>query len=72
MSKTPSLTSKDVIRLLEQHGFELKRVNGSHHYYVNPLSKKITVVPMHNKDLPKGTLLAILKQAGIDKGELNK
>jgi predicted RNA binding protein YcfA (HicA-like mRNA interferase family) len=34
--------------------------------------KKITVVPMHNKDLPKGTLVAILKQAGIDKNDLTK
>ena len=72
MSKTPSITSKDLIKLLEQKGFELKRVKGSHHYYVHPESNKITVVPMHNKDLPKGTLLGILKQAGIDKEELNK
>lgn len=72
MSKTPSLTAKELIKLLEQHGFELNRINGSHHYYVHPQSKKITVVPMHNKDLPKGTLLAILKQAGIDKDDLTK
>jgi predicted RNA binding protein YcfA (HicA-like mRNA interferase family) len=72
MSKTPSLTAKDVIKLLERHGFELNRIHGSHHYFVHPLSKKITVVPMHNKDLPKGTLLAILKQAGIDKNELTQ
>ena len=72
MSKTPSLTSKDLIKLLEQKGFELKRIKGSHYYYVHSESKKITVVPMHNKDLPKGTLLGILKQAGIDKEELNK
>jgi predicted RNA binding protein YcfA (HicA-like mRNA interferase family) len=30
----------------------------------------MTVVPMHKGDLPKGTLLAIIKQAGIDKEEL--
>jgi predicted RNA binding protein YcfA (HicA-like mRNA interferase family) len=40
MSKTPSLTSKDVIKLLEKHGFELNRINGSHHYFVHPVSKK--------------------------------
>lgn len=61
MTKTPALTPKDIIRLLEKNGFELKRIKGSHHYYVHPETKKITVVPMHNKDLPKGTLLAILK-----------
>lgn len=30
----------------------------------------MTIVPFHKKDLPKGTLLEILKQAGIDKNEI--
>ncbi len=30
----------------------------------------MTIMPMHMRDLPKGTMLAILKQAGIDKDEL--
>jgi predicted RNA binding protein YcfA (HicA-like mRNA interferase family) len=30
------------------------------------------VVPLHKRDLPKGTLLEILKQAGISKEELKK
>jgi predicted RNA binding protein YcfA (HicA-like mRNA interferase family) len=29
------------------------------------------VIPVHKKDLPKGTLMEILKQAGIKKDELN-
>ncbi|MCF8357232.1 MAG: type II toxin-antitoxin system HicA family toxin [Prolixibacteraceae bacterium] len=45
-------------------------MHGSHHYYYNSETKKITVVPMHSKNLPKGTFHAILKQAGIDKKEL--
>jgi predicted RNA binding protein YcfA (HicA-like mRNA interferase family) len=28
------------------------------------------MVPFHSKDLKTGTLLAILKQAGISKGEI--
>lgn len=70
MSKTPSYTPKELIKLLENQGFVLKRVKGSHHFFVHPDTKKITSVPMHNKDLPKGTFYAILKQAGIDKSEL--
>jgi predicted RNA binding protein YcfA (HicA-like mRNA interferase family) len=31
---------------------------------------KMTVVPVHKKDLPKGAFHAILKQAGIDKKEI--
>jgi predicted RNA binding protein YcfA (HicA-like mRNA interferase family) len=32
--------------------------------------KRRVVVPLHKKDLPKGTLLEILKQASINKEEL--
>ncbi|MFW5804404.1 MAG: type II toxin-antitoxin system HicA family toxin [bacterium] len=70
MSNYPSVTPKKLCKILEDKGFQLKRIRGSHHYYQHPEKKLITVVPMHKKDLPKGTLLAILKQAGIDKNEL--
>lgn len=70
MSNYPSVTPKELCKILEDKGFQLKRINGSHHYYYHPEKRLITVVPMHKKDLPKGTLFAILKQAGIDKSEL--
>ena len=70
MGNVPSVTPKDLCRLLEAKGFELKRIKGSHHYYQHPSSGKIAVVPFHKKDLPKGTLYGIIKQAGIDKTEL--
>jgi predicted RNA binding protein YcfA (HicA-like mRNA interferase family) len=70
MSNLPALTSKDVIRLLYQHGFILDRTRGSHQIFLNPASRKRVVVPMHNKSLPIGTLLAILKQAGIKREEI--
>ena len=64
-------SAKNLIRVLEQNGFILSRMSGSHHLYVNPVSGKRTIVPVHgNKDIPKGTFFAILKQVGIDKGEI--
>lgn len=70
MSKVPSYTPDDLIRLLRKHGFEIFRTKGSHHILKNRSSGMMTIVPMHKRDLPKGTLMAILKQAGIDKEEL--
>ena len=70
MSKSPSLTPKELIKLLEQKGFVFDRAKGSHQIYINAEKKLRIVVPMHNKDLATGTLHAILKQAGIDKNEL--
>ena len=70
MPKLPVLTPKDVIRILEQRGFILDRVKGSHYIYRHPASGLRAVVPFHRRDLPQGTLLSILKQAGIDRDEL--
>jgi predicted RNA binding protein YcfA (HicA-like mRNA interferase family) len=65
MPKLPALTPAVVIRLLEQHGFVLDRQSGSHRVFVNGATKRRVVVPYHRKDLPRGTLVAILKAAEI-------
>ena len=70
MPKLPSLTPKKIITILESRGFALDRVKGNHHIYYYPETKRRVVVPLHKKDLPKGTLFEILKQAGISKDEL--
>lgn len=62
---------KKIIYLLEQKGYILKRVSGSHQIYFNQETKKTVVVPVHgNKDIPKGTFMSIIKQAGISKEEI--
>lgn len=66
-----NLNPNHLIRILEQHGFIFKRSKGSHRLYYNSVSKKTIVVPVHDgRDMKKGTFLAILKQAGIDKNAL--
>ena len=72
MPKLPALTPKKVIRILESRGFILDRVKGSHHVYYNPATRRRVVVPQHSKELPKGTLIEILKQAGISREELDE
>lgn len=63
-----NLSPKSLIKILEQNGFFYKRAKGSHQLYHNPITNKIAIVPVHGgKDMKKGTYLAILKQAGIDK-----
>ena len=70
MPKLPSLTADKVIGILEQRGFVLDRVRGSHHIYFHPDTKRRAVVPRHKRCLPQGTLMEILKQAGITREEL--
>jgi predicted RNA binding protein YcfA (HicA-like mRNA interferase family) len=60
-----------LIKLLEKHGFIFKRSKGSHQIFYNISSNTTVIVPVHgNKDVKKGTFLAICKQAGIDKNEI--
>ncbi|HEY83549.1 MAG TPA: addiction module toxin, HicA family [Chloroflexi bacterium] len=70
MPKLPALISRKIIKLLEKRGFVLDRVKGSHHIYYHPVTRKRAVAPFHKKDLPTGTLLEILRQAGIRRDEL--
>lgn len=72
MPKLPTLTTSRVVRLLEKKGFLLERSSGSHRIYRHPETHKIVVVPFHKKDLPKGTLLEILRQAGLRKEEISE
>ncbi len=70
MPKLPSLTPQKVIKVLERKGFVIDRVKENHHIYYHPEMKRRVIVPLHKRDLPKGTLLEILKQADISKEEL--
>ena len=48
----------------------MDRAKGSHRVYYHSESRRRVIISYHKKDLPKGTLMEILKQAGISKEEL--
>jgi len=66
MPKIPALTPKKIIKLLKQNGFVLNHSTGSHLIFYNPDIKRRVTVAFYSKDLPRGTLISILRQAGID------
>ncbi len=70
MPKLPRQTPQKIIKILEDRGFVLDRTKGSHQIFFHPESKRRAVVPVHRKDLPVGTLIEILKEAGIARDEL--
>jgi predicted RNA binding protein YcfA (HicA-like mRNA interferase family) len=71
MPKLPSLSAQKVIKILEKKGFVLKRITGSHYIFAHPETKRRVSVPYHRDDVAKGTLLEILKEAGISREELD-
>jgi predicted RNA binding protein YcfA (HicA-like mRNA interferase family) len=64
MIKLPIISGKECVRALEKIGFYVAHQKGSHINLrrENPFAK--TVVPNH-KELKKGTLKAILKDANL-------
>jgi predicted RNA binding protein YcfA (HicA-like mRNA interferase family) len=59
------MTSADLIRRLERAGWVLRATKGSHHIYVHPRQGGHISVPHPKKDLGKGLVQKILKQAGL-------
>ncbi len=62
-------SSREVIRMLEGNGWQEVRVTGSHHHFKHPTKSGVVTVPHPKKQIGKGLLNSILKQAKL-KGEV--
>ena len=64
------ISGKQFVSLLQSRGWVVVRIRGSHYIMRSPEGKKVTV-PVHgNRDLPPGTLAALLRETGLRRGEL--
>lgn len=70
--RLPAVKPRDLIRVLERKGWTLDRIRGSHHILVHPEQQRALPVPVHNRELKPGTLLAILRTAGISRDEFRE
>lgn len=68
--RLPALTARDAVRALQRAGFVVSRTSGSHCRLIHAAdpSRKVTV-PVHSGDLKRGTLRAIIAQAGMTVAE---
>lgn len=57
------MKDKDLLKKLQQDGWKLVRINGSHH--ILQKNGKTEVIPIHGREVPKGLLEAILKRTGL-------
>jgi predicted RNA binding protein YcfA (HicA-like mRNA interferase family) len=69
MPRLPSVTPRKAVRALERCGWELDRVKGSHHVFRHTDHPHRVVVPMHARDLAKGTLNQIIDASGVSRPE---
>jgi predicted RNA binding protein YcfA (HicA-like mRNA interferase family) len=68
MSSDPAVTGKDAIRALQNLGFRLDRIEGSHHMLIKDHHPFTLVVPVHgSRPLPHGTLRSIIRNSKAGK-----
>ena len=72
--RLPAVNARQLLRALERAGFSVARSSGSHHYLIHRTDRsRRTVVPYHAaRDLPRGLVRAILRQAGLSVDEFRK
>ena len=61
MSKLSIVTAKQLAKIIESQGFVKMRQTGSHARYKSN-DNRVTVIPMHSGDLPRGTIRDIIAQ----------
>jgi predicted RNA binding protein YcfA (HicA-like mRNA interferase family) len=66
------VTPRQAARALEQCGWELDRTRGSHQVFRHSDHRHRVVVPMHARDLARGTLNAIIAASGVSREEFLK
>lgn len=65
------VSGREFARLLERHGWQLLRINGSHHIYGKVGSIARLSVPIHgNKPLKTGLMRHLAKVAGLTDAKL--
>jgi len=59
------MNSAGIIKKLKAAGWQHVSTRGSHHKYRHPKTGQSVIIPHPKKDLPQGTVKAILKQAEL-------
>jgi predicted RNA binding protein YcfA (HicA-like mRNA interferase family) len=68
VSKLPNISGTECVKALSKAGFVVYRQRGSHITMVRDNPTAQTTIPLH-KELDKGTLRAIIRQAGLSVDE---
>jgi len=67
MSRLPVCSGQDAIRAFQKVGYQVDHQTGSHIILRHPQMRRLTV-PNH-RELAKGTLRALIREAGMTKEE---
>ena len=59
------MESREIIKILKQHGWYEVGVTGSHYHFKHPEKQGKVTVPHPKKDIPLKTVKSIEKQSGL-------
>lgn len=68
----PAFKAREIVKILQKLGYVEKRQTGSHLMMYNPKVKRLIPVPMHTKELKRGLVKGIVKQAESTEKEFIK
>jgi predicted RNA binding protein YcfA (HicA-like mRNA interferase family) len=63
--RLPSVRPQEAVRALERAGWAVARQKGSHVSLKKQGVAFLVTVPMHRREVPRGTLRAIIEDAGL-------
>jgi len=66
--KLKNIKSREVVKILQKNGFQIKRQTGTH--IILSAGRKTVVVPVHRDIIPIGTLKSIEKQSELNFREI--
>jgi predicted RNA binding protein YcfA (HicA-like mRNA interferase family) len=70
MTRLPAISVKELLRKLRRAGFEFDRqAKGSHEIWIHAQNRRRVTIPVHPGNVAKGTLAAIIKEAGLSISE---
>ncbi|MFV0414171.1 MAG: type II toxin-antitoxin system HicA family toxin [Oscillospiraceae bacterium] len=59
------MTFRDMEKIIKADGWQLVKVQGSHHHYRHSTKPGKVTIPKHSGDIPKMVVNSIKKQAGL-------
>jgi len=72
-SNLPRISGKDLVKALLKAGFYIARSKGSHHLLKSEINTNVRItIPVHSKELKRGTLRSIIRQTGLSVEEFKK
>ena len=72
MTRLPTLHAAKVLRALQKAGFVEVAQKGSHRSLWNRQTGRQTTIPVHGRDIPRGLMKQILKQAGLSERDFRQ